>query len=171
MSSFPELVIKVRQSTSAFKRDPKGSLEKVNLTILALDPGNTTGWAVFKDSKLQDSGHLETVDATITAAEIDKLLTTHTPAIVIIEEYRVYAWKVKQHAWSDLPTARLIGGIDIICAIKGIPVCMQSAQQAKGFCTDDKLKAWDYYAVGRHARDAVRHGCFWLIFNKDGEAA
>ncbi len=171
MSSFPELVIKVRQSTLAFKRDPEGSLEKVNQSVLALDPGNTTGWAMFKDSELKDSGHLETSDIPIATQLIGEHLGMWTPDVVVLEEYRVYAWKAKQHAWSTLPTARIIGSIETMCAMNKIPVYMQSAQQAKGFCTDEKLKAWDYYDRGRHARDAIRHGCFWLIFNKDGEAA
>jgi hypothetical protein len=35
---------------------------------------------------------------------------------------------------------------------------MCGAGLAKGFATDDKLKAWGFWQPGqRHARDAIRH--------------
>jgi hypothetical protein len=41
------------------------------------------------------------------------------------------------------------------------------AHQAKGFVTDEKLKAWGFYQKGvRHARDSIRHACYFLLFDK-----
>lgn len=42
---------------------------------------------------------------------------------------------------------------------------MQMAAQAKGFVDDDKLKAWGFWIKGKkHARDAIRHGVYYLLF-------
>lgn len=88
-----------------------------------------------------------------------------SPELIVCEEYRVYAWRAKQHSWSNIPTLRLIGGLQMLCTQRDIPIIFQSAQQAKGFSTDEKLKAWDLYQVRkRHANDAIRHAVYWLVF-------
>lgn len=84
---------------------------------------------------------------------------------VVIEDYRVYSWKTKDHAWAGLHTSRLIGATELICYDAGLDLTKQTAQQAKGFCTDDKLQAWGLWQEGqRHARDAIRHALYYLLF-------
>lgn len=89
--------------------------------------------------------------------------------MVIYENYRVYAHKLERHSNSEVYTLRLVGVIEYLCDVKHkIPYYNQMAQQAKGFVTDDKLKKWGYYRQGlRHARDAIRHGCYFLLFDKE----
>ena len=49
--------------------------------------------------------------------------------------------------------------------IKEKQITFRMAQQPKGFCTDDKLSAWGLNPTGlKHARDAVRHLTFQLLF-------
>ena len=89
-----------------------------------------------------------------------------------MEEYRVYRWRAKQHAGSDLLTARIIGGIEMACsALLGyghIPIIKQPAHVAKNFVSDDKLQAWGFYERGqKHANDAIRHACYWQLFGKE----
>lgn len=44
---------------------------------------------------------------------------------------------------------------------------MQGAGIVKTFCNDEKLKGWGFWKVGeRHARDAIRHGAYFLIAGK-----
>lgn len=88
------------------------------------------------------------------------------PALVVFEDYKVYGWKTDQHAWSGLHTPRLIGALEtLLGVVHGIPFHKQMAHVAKGFCTDEKLTQWGYYAKGqRHARDAVRHACYYILF-------
>ena len=136
-------------------------------TLLTFDPGETTGFAWFKGSKLTDFGELRTRNATEWTPEIGMQLFVD-PDVVVVESYRVYKWRTQQHAWSDLLTARLIGGIQTLVAEQfgDVPCIMQSAQNAKQFVTDDKLKEWDLYVKGKkHARDAIRHGAYYLLFN------
>ena len=156
--SFEALCQKVTQSK---KRKPFMG------TLLALDPGETTGVAIFQEGKLVEAFQEST-------KEIKSALITIAPIIkrfgfdaIVIEEYRVYAWKVKEHAWSDLHTSRLIGAIELLCAIHEIPLHKQSAQIAKQFCTDKKLKDWNLWLKGQvHSRDAIRHGCYFILFGK-----
>lgn len=135
--------------------------------LLCLDPGHTTGWCLFEDGKLTASGQADTISSWY---EIDKLFEDVKPTMVIYENYRVYAHKLERHSNSEVFTLRLIGVIEYICWLDRTPYFNQMAHQAKGFVTDEKLKKWDYYQKGaKHARDAIRHGCYFLLFDKNLE--
>ena len=131
---------------------------------LCFDPGHTTGWALFGLMNLFGSGEVDTSDiatATKHIAELFKTAVTH----VVIEDYRIYRWRREQHVGSDMLTTRVIGCIETICVMEGITnIIKQPAHTAKGFCTDKKLKEWGFYKPGKkHARDAIRHGCYFLL--------
>jgi hypothetical protein len=133
-------------------------------TLVALDPGETTGYALFKHGILTDTRELPTHRIDCSVDLINNVLTPNT--MVVYENYKVYAWKADSHSWDNLHTPRLIGCIQTLCYLKGLHTHSQMAQQAKHFCTDTKLQSWGYYPKGlRHARDAIRHGCFFLLFN------
>lgn len=138
--------------------------------LLALDPGETTGWALFASAKLTQHGEIAGSNLEV-MIQVADLIRRFMPRAVVCEGYRIYSWKKDQHTWSDLFTPRLIGVIEYVCASNSptVPLYFQMAGTAKGFCTDDKLKQWHYYKAGqKHARDAIRHGCYWLLFHKEG---
>lgn len=134
--------------------------------LLSLDPGHTTGWCLYEDGKLTASGHAATLAEGWTC--IDSLFRDIQPTMVVYENYRVYAHKLERHSNSEVYTVRLIGVIEYLSEIvHQVPHYNQMAQQAKGFMTDDKLKRWGMYQVGfKHARDAIRHGAYFLLFDK-----
>lgn len=132
--------------------------------LLALDPGHTTGWAVFHEYKLYCSGEVDTSEIDTAVQELKPLFDTFVPHTIVLEDYRVYRWRQKQHVGSELMTTRVIGCIETLSSLDSIPVYKQPAQVAKSFCKDTKLKAWGIYKPGeRHARDAIRHGAYFLI--------
>jgi hypothetical protein len=135
--------------------------------LLVLDPGETTGWALFEDGKLSTAGQLGTKQEGWIA--IHSLFHHIQPNMVVYENYRVYQHKLERHSNSEVYTVRLIGVIEFLCEIiHGIPHYNQMAHEAKGFVSDDKLQKWGYYKPGlKHARDAIRHGCYFLLFNKN----
>jgi hypothetical protein len=134
--------------------------------LLCLDPGHTTGWSVFEDGKLTATGEAATMAEGWSC--IDRLFTDINPTAVIYENYRVYAHKLERHSNSEVYTLRLVGVIEYLCDVKyKISQYNQMAHQAKGFVTDDKLKSWGFYQTGqKHARDSIRHGCYFLLFDK-----
>jgi hypothetical protein len=144
------------------------SLEGVNTRVLGLDPGETTGACVFEGSKLLKVLQLPTKTVPSGGQLARQFIEEWEPDVVVMEMYRVYSWKTDDHAWHNLHTPRLIGAIEYICACcyePEVKLAQQTAQQAKGFCTDEKLKAWGVYQEGRpHARDAIRHACYYLLF-------
>ena len=139
-------------------------VEPFHGTILALDPGETTGWALFENQNLVKSGQISTWPMKHAVSELSKLLL-EDPTHVVYEQYRVYSWKSDDHKWSNVPTLHIIGCIETLSILRGNSYSDQSAQVAKNFCTDEKLQRWDFYKTGeRHARDAIRHGCYYLLF-------
>ncbi len=139
---------------------------EVGTHTLCFDPGHTTGYAVFHRFNLFACGEIDTNDMTKSTHEVELLISEHCPDMIVIEDYRVYKWRAKHHAGSDMLTTRVIGCIETLAIMSQYPhVVKQPAHIAKGFCTDKKLKEWDMYVKGqKHARDAIRHGCYWLLF-------
>jgi hypothetical protein len=133
--------------------------------LLSMDPGETTGWCLFVEGNLEKCGQLDTKDNyQKTVIEFFRL---HQPTHVVCEDYKVYEHKLKQHAWASLHTPQLIGAIKMLAVQYDIPMHLHMAGVAKGFCTDPKLKMWGVYQPGvKHARDAIRHACYYLLFNK-----
>lgn len=159
---FNELAQKVHQS--------RGTTMPVGKAVLCFDPGHTTGWAMFLPVDgvygLHCSGEIDTDDMEKAPDAIGDLIDTFSPHIVVIEDYRVYKWRAKHHAGSTLLTARVIGCIETLAYIEPVEhIYKQPAHIAKGFCDDAKLREWGFYVEGeKHARDAIRHGCYFLLF-------
>lgn len=135
--------------------------------LLVLDPGHTTGWSVFEDGKMTAAGQLDNYNQGW--GSVAKLFADVNPTMVLYENYRVYSHKLERHSNSEVYTVRLIGVLEFLCeVIYGIMHYNQMAHQAKGFVSDEKLKAWNMYQVGqKHARDSIRHGCYFLLFDKN----
>ncbi len=133
---------------------------------LCFDPGHTTGWAHYQGFTLGKSGEIDTDDITKATMEVELLISEFAPDMIVIEDYRVYKWRAKHHAGSDMLTTRVIGCIETLAIMSQYPhVIKQPAHIAKGFCSDKKLREWGFYRKGeKHARDAIRHGAFYLLF-------
>lgn len=146
-------------------------LKYLNGHYVWIQVNETTGFAVFHNHHLVRGGQIRTVvDGQILWDEIFKLIITEEVSQVVCEDYRVYQHKLERHSFSPVVTLRLIGGIDFICHLSKLPVHYQMATQAKGFVTDQKLKEWGFWQDGlKHARDAIRHGCYFLLFHKRGQ--
>ncbi len=130
--------------------------------LLCLDPGDTTGFAFFRDGVLTSYEQCSRKSETML-----QLIEHYRPQVITCERYVIYSWKTETHAWSDVPTLRLIGVIEFICMQKKIMLVMQGTQAVKNFCTDKRLKEWGYFnKEKKHSMDAVRHGCFYLLFGK-----
>ena len=138
-------------------------------SVLGIDPGQTTGYC-----------HLKVTDGRATLISVQQLNTKQIedcaqvflpkfqeiqPTIIVVEQYRVYGNKTKQHANSNLHTSQVIGVIKGMAALTATPVVEQGAGIAKQWCTNDKLRQWGFYQPGlKHAMDAVRHACYYTIF-------
>ena len=147
----------------------RGTDAPVPGTLLSIDPGHTVGWGLFEDGVLSRAGQIAvdvSSSGTLGGDSMWELVLDIEPEVIIIENYRIYPHMSKTHTWSSLNTPKLIGYIEAICQHQGIPYYLQMAS-TKEFCNNDKLREWGYYRQGEpHANDAIRHGCYWLLFGK-----
>ena len=142
--------------------------ERQDYPILCFDPGHTTGWAFFEDRVLVNNGQIDTTSIEAVAENASHLYRLYKPPIVVMEDYRVYKWRKDHHVGSEMLTTRVIGALELLAVQHFvIDIVKQPAHVAKQFCTDKKLKEWEYYIPGeRHARDAIRHGCYYILFGQ-----
>lgn len=145
--------------------------------ILCLDPGETTGWSVFRNGQLESCGQFATPDPADLAVNIQDVyrfwadLQARYPkgngllSTIVYEEYRIRGNKAKEHIGSEVVTIQHIGAIKVVADELGIKLVKQTAAQVKQFATDPKLRRWGLYQTNqRHANDSIRHGCYYLLF-------
>lgn len=155
-----------------YQKRVKDSGEQNGYTILALDPGYTTGYCIFHITggtpRLKDYGQITTIkDDIIQWSELSKFLGGHFFDIMVCENYRIYQQKLERHSFSPVLTLRLIGGLEYYASMNRVPIHYQMASQAKAFVTDEKLKHWEFYQEGmKHCRDAIRHAIYFMLFHK-----
>lgn len=122
--------------------------------VLAIDPGEATGWAF-----LYPDGHIEAgelVDPLLFCDWSDSMLNVMDRYTVVIEAYDITAETAKKSR--QYAPLKIIGTVEWLCHTYGHDFVI-SPRAAKGFATNDKLKAVGWYTPtpGGHANDAVRH--------------
>lgn len=139
-------------------------------TLLSLDPGHTTGYALWscdqENIKLLEAGQMTTwVRVDLDLSDMLKMMKALEIKHAVFENYQIYEWKNADHSWSQVPTIQIIGATKLLCQQNNITYSSQTAQVAKQFVTDERLKQWNLYQPGmRHARDAIRHGAYYILF-------
>lgn len=152
--------------------DPSGNFEegkgKTGLVVAHIADDGTYE-IYFKDSI--DANRFKT-RTEYWAAHLDAIDPTVDQ--VIVEDYRLYP-HIKQ-GYSLMETPRLIGVIEMHCAILGIPLVFQTASQTTGYADNvlinrgilEKRKGryWlDKKMFNDHERSALKHFLLW--YNKE----
>ncbi len=147
-------------------------------TLMAIDPGSTTGYAwvqikksdkmesaheFFKERWMMDkAGYGEYGDSRAAEAiTIDKVLTqikNRKPNVVIIESYTVRL-PVRDTSYTALSPARIGGAIDYACSgFAWEPTVEWQTPSQMGVITDTRLKHWGLWLPGKKdARAALKH--------------
>lgn len=136
--------------------------------LLSIDPGETTGYATFNEGVLAETGQIAVKKEGLQA--IHEVFNTQYFNYIVIEDYRIYPNKLRQHVLNDVFTVKVIGALEFMFTTRShvpVRVVYQMAAMPRGFVTNDKMKEWDMWAVAKpHAREAVRHGAYYLLFGK-----
>lgn len=159
------------------------------MKILSFDPsGNhgkegdgTTGYAISLDNNLPHKlGDIKADDFEIKHMYWGfhkELILNVNPDLIVIESYKLFGHKAKQQTGSELPTAQLIGYLEMVAYENSIPVVFQDPS-TKQIHTDEILvklgvlekKGDKHYYKGEltnlHKRDALRHDLYYKRRNK-----
>lgn len=135
------------------------------MSVLALDPGNSTGW-VFRnnDSKL--------IGGTVGECHKDvwNLLTEKDPDVVVFETFQMYPGKAQKLIWNTFYPCEVIGVIKVWFMLHTNPRNDGRSRQLVGLqpsvkkyaLANSELELWktvereNNQAATEHLRDAVR---------------
>lgn len=144
----------------------------LNIKVIALDPGVTTGYAT---GVIDINGSIGVVSGQAKWREVDLFsqLNLGQPQYIVYErfEYRPPRKKGKQffHDNVNLFPRNLIGVINLF--LQQHPEVLYHTQMpatvlgADKYWTDDRLKKFGCYKVSNpHANDAMRHLLYWAKF-------
>lgn len=133
--------------------------------VLAYDPGLVTGWAMFNPlTEDFTSGQIEGRHNFYAAVE--GVMAAGYLLEVVGEKFVIGPQTQKKTKQYD---ALYINGVMDYWSMKhGFKLTLQTPAQAKGFASDDKLKALDWYkpTTGGHANDATRHLLTYVVSTK-----
>ncbi len=137
--------------------------------VLALDPGETTGWSILEvlptEISLIAQGQYKSWPINSGLEGLTNIVNEFKPTFIVVEAYHVYAWRLNEHTFSEVPTIQLIGMIKTIALQRSINFGEQTAQTGKAFFTDQRLKSLGIFFEGqKHARDSLRHACQFVTF-------
>jgi hypothetical protein len=125
---------------------------------IALDPGDTTGWAAFDErGSLLSYGQFYKRNQT---EWLTDNISSNLKA-VIIEDYTNFGWK-QQKKWSKNQTSKNIGAIEMLCELRNVPYFLQPPNiKAIGYKWAGLGEAPTNHSIS-HQYDAIAHGTYWL---------
>lgn len=123
---------------------------------LAIDPGETSGWAKFDENgDIMEMGQIK-----LSALGEFNLLIHEGLEEVIVEDYRNHGYKA-QKRWGRNETSKIIGRIETLCELAGV-TCIKQPNTAKPM-------GYKYMGMEQpknhsisHQWDAAAHGVYRL---------
>jgi len=129
------------------------------MIVLAIDPGETTGFVlaeVVTDDRItiKESGDWSGLGAFI--ANMDLFAGVD---VCVCEDYKIRPNRANTHIGDPLYAAQEIGRVKLMATLKGAQVVLQSASSAKQLWPGQRLDHYVNIATlkSRHTIDALRH--------------
>lgn len=140
-------------------------------SILALDPGESTGWCYLSRDDVMQAG-----TAPKSHLAVAKLIDDLDPDVVVYETFNLYPSKAQSLIWNSFYPCEVIGVIRYKCAFKGMlstrggcepyrPRVVQQAPAIKRYAGPLPKKFADISKkekLTEHSKDACQHLCYYL---------
>lgn len=146
-----------------------------NYARIGLDPGGTTGWALYQATMMPPVGNgaPEMIDEKWTCGQLGPE-EHHTKLFTLLGMHHVQDYRVicesfefrqgKQRDNINLMSKEYIGVAKLFGQERDLPVVFQTAGLAKPFVTDQKIKKMNLWVPGRkHSMDAMRHLIYYMV--------
>jgi len=117
-------------------------------TILAFDPGETTGWVCLRNGKVAGGSFP-------LWSEVERLITKADPSVVVVEDFLLYPQALKHLKWNRVLTVRVIGVIEFLCQKNNIP-CKFQLPKERIAIEAKQIRGFDI-----HATQALRHALLY----------
>lgn len=142
-------------------------------SVMALDPGGTTGWAMCSPNEQ------EVMCGQIGPEEhhgsLWVLMSGANPETIVMESFQYRQFQGVAKAKVELAPVEYIGVVRLYKAIHApwLNLNFHTASMGKKFVSDEKLRRLGWYkptAGFPHARDALRHLVYYLVVTKHVKA-
>lgn len=133
------------------------------ITILCLDPGESTGWILGTSDKAIRGGTCKR-----NHLEVAQLIKDEHPSVIVLERFNLYPGMAKSLAWNSFYPCEVIGVIKYVAMCLNIPI-VEQAPSVKKYAGDIKGRAdWDFVrtrcsGVTEHTKDAYQHYRYFQI--------
>jgi len=136
--------------------------------LLAIDPGETVGYAWFRleDYELKIANQLPCDEF------VERLETWvgNGGFRVVMEDYKIRTSTVSANVGKELKTVKVIGQIEYLLNREDVPYQFQPAGIGKHFFDRKRMEDEGLWVKGKvHARDAIRHGMWHLMFGGEDD--
>ena len=134
--------------------------------LLAVDPGLTTGIALFHcdpDPVIVWSAETDFME---TCNLVNKTALEYGPRLrVVAERFIITVQTAKNSPTAASDALTMLGAVRYLCEAYGVQIVYHTSQKAKNFCPNPRLKALGFWHRGGkgHARDALRHAVTHLV--------
>jgi hypothetical protein len=157
------------------------------MTLLAIDPGETVGWAIYDGTQKIDGGQTDWGDFTkhlaasfkvvaldqydevpVSDAEIETRLRGDFMGVteIVMEDFVIYPPNVgpgPPPPWDEVITARLIGAIQVLADLAGVPVHYQGAKIKSDALASAAAEDFSRpLHENRHENDATMHAVHFI---------
>lgn len=138
---------------------------------VSIDPGESTGWALWKGGDLVEASTdslWDVIDGLSGVAGLSAAAEIKWPKLdlIVMEDWALYPWKLKELGWDKCRTARGIGAIELIARLSSIQLVLQPAAIKKGAVAAGAEELFlKPLHENRHANDAIMHGVFYMARN------
>ncbi len=140
------------------------------IKLLAVDPGKTVGFAWFNYNVEEQEVDLIKAEQLHWKEFLDYLyneIKNDSNFDLMYESYRIRTTTISANLNKELLTVKIIGVIEWMCRQYDIEFESQPAGIGNQFFDKKRLKNLEMWTVGKvHARDATRHGLYYLTFGK-----
>ena len=148
---------------NAILRDPEVFSSLVNnelnpVKYISIDPGKSTGFCGY------DVRYYVQFSVTLPAQDLTKFLELFKNVdVCVLEDYRIFPHKAKDHVYSDLETTRVIGRVESWAERKEVELVKQpSSIKPNGYAFIGK-KPLSKSNPNNHWMDAHVHFMYWGI--------
>ena len=131
--------------------------------ILALDPGESTGWVLGTDERAIRGGTCKR-----NHGEVAQLIKDERPNIIVLERFNLYPGMAKSLAWNSFYPCEVIGVIKYLAMHMGITVVEQAPSVKKYAGNIQYNEDWLFVkdrcsGVTEHTKDAYQHYRYFMI--------
>jgi hypothetical protein len=149
---------------------------------LCVDPGEETGWSVWKGEKLLGGGQtklwpfghdvydaihdnvgpLAEGEETLLRPGVSADENTGPIELIVCEKFALYPWAAKDLAFDEFRTSQLIGALTFICTLHQVELHKQPASiKERALAGGAKEFFVRPLHENRHQNDSIMHGVFY----------